>query len=55
MKKFLYLLLLLPLGLVSASCDDDNKVPDVGVQATLSGGVVDNNTIYVVQGEPLVI
>ena len=40
MKKFLYLLLLLPLGLVSASCDDDNKVPDVGVQATLSGGVL---------------
>lgn len=56
MKKFLYLLLLLPLGLLPTSCDDDDdKVPDVGVQATVSGGVVDNNTIYVVQGEPLVI
>lgn len=56
MKKFLYLLLLLPLGLLPTSCDDDDdKVPDVGIQATVSGGVVDNNTIYVVQGEPLVI
>lgn len=55
MKKFLYLLFLLPLGLVSTSCDDDDKVPDVGLQATVSGGVVDNNTIYVVQGEDLVI
>ncbi len=55
MKKFLYLLFLLPLGLSSVSCDDDDKVPDVGIQATIAGGVVDNNTIYVVQGEDLII
>lgn len=56
MKKFLYLLLLLPLGLISASCsDDDDKVPDVGLQATVSGGTVEDNVIYVAQGTPLVI
>lgn len=55
MKKFLYLLLFLPLGLIAASCGDDDKVPDVGLQATISGGVVQDNVIYVAQGEPLVI
>lgn len=55
MKKFLYLLLLLPLGFLNVSCDDDDKVPDVDLQATVSGGVVVDNTVYVVKGEPLVI
>jgi len=55
MKKILYLLFLLPLGLLAASCDDDDKVPDVDIQATISGGVVEDNVIYVAKGEPLVI
>lgn len=55
MKKFIYLLLLLPLGLLAASCDDDDKTPDVGLQASVSGAVVADNAIYVVQGEPLTI
>lgn len=56
MKKLIYLLLLLPISLLAASCDDDdNKVPDVSIQATVSGGVVEGNTVYVVKGEPLMI
>lgn len=55
MKKFLYLLFLLPLGLLNVSCDDDDKVPDVDLQANVSGGVVVNNTVYVVKGEPLTV
>lgn len=57
MKKYLYyLLLLLPLGLAATAChDDDDDVPDVSLQATVEGAVVDNNTIYVVKGDNLVI
>ena len=51
MKKLLFLLLMLPLGLFVASCDDDNKVPEVSVSAKVSGAVVDNGVIYVVKGE----
>lgn len=56
MKKYLYLLLLLlPLGMVSVSCSDDDKLPDVSVQAKISDGVVSDDVIYVVQGESLTI
>lgn len=55
LKKVFYLLLLLPLGFIAGSCDDDNDLPDVGLQATISQGVVSDNTIYVVQGETLQI
>lgn len=57
MKKiFYYLLLALPLGFMVTSCDDDDdKVPNVSVQATISGGVFEDGEIYVVQGDELVI
>ena len=57
MKKiFYYLLLMLPLGMLATSCDDDdNKIPNVSIQATISGGVFDDDEIYVVKGETLVI
>lgn len=56
MKKLLYLLLLLPLALVTASCDDDdNKVPDVSINTSIEGGVLHDGVIYVVQGTPLVL
>ncbi|MBD5226251.1 MAG: hypothetical protein HDS68_09890 [Bacteroidales bacterium] len=57
MKKFFYYLLLaLPLGFMTTSCDDDeDKVPNVNIQATISGGVFEDDEIYVVQGEDLVI
>lgn len=57
MKKFLYsLLFLLPLGFAAASCDDDDdKVPNVNIQAQMEGGVLDDGTIYVVEGENLQI
>ncbi len=57
MKKYIYyLLLLLPVMAVASSCDDDDdKVPDVGIKATISGGVFNDDEIYVVQGEELKI
>ena len=56
MKNLLYLLLLLPLALVTASCDDDdNKVPDVSINTSIEGGVYKDGVIYVVQGTPLVL
>lgn len=57
MKKiFYYLLLLLPFGFLTTSCDDDDdNIPNVGVQATISGGVFENDEIYVVQGDVLQI
>lgn len=55
MYKYLCLLLLLPLGLISTSCGDDDKVPDVDIQAEVSNAVVADNTVYIVQGEPLTV
>ena len=54
MKKFFYLLLALPLGLLM-SCNDDNDVPDVNLDIELSGCVTQNDTIYVAQGDTLTI
>lgn len=54
MKKLLYLLLLLPLAFAVSSCgDDDDKVPDVIIRTTVSGAVMKDNVIYVVQGETM--
>ena len=42
MKKFLYLLLLLPLAFAATSCDDDDdKVPDVDAIKALSQSQID--------------
>jgi len=55
-KVFYYLMLMLPLSFVAVSCDDDdNDVPDVGIQATISGGTFQGDEIYVTQGDELVI
>ena len=48
MKKFLYLLLLLPLGFL-ASCDDGNDVPDVDINVTFDNVVKEDGILYVVQ------
>lgn len=51
MKKLFYLLLLLiPLGLTSCH-DDDDDLPNVDFDVTFDGAVIDNDVIYVVQGE----
>lgn len=56
MKKYLYLLLLLPaMGLAFTSCDDDNDLPDVDFDVTISGGLKFDDGLYVVQGDELVI
>lgn len=55
-KLFYYLLMLLPLGMIATACDsDDDNIPNVGVQATISGGVFDDEEIYVVKGDVLKI
>ena len=55
MKRFIYLLLMLPLlGLVSA-CHDDKDLPDVSLSLDYSGGTQQDGAIYVVQGDTLTI
>jgi len=55
MKKYIYLLFLLPaMGLMSTSCDDDD-LPDVDFNVTISGGLKFDDGLYVVQGDELVI
>ncbi|MDE6439055.1 MAG: hypothetical protein K2L62_05325 [Muribaculaceae bacterium] len=57
MKKFIYsLLLMIPVAVGFIACDaDDNDTPNVGIQATISGGVLSDDEIYVVQGDELKI
>lgn len=60
MKKFVYtlysILFILPLCLAVASCDDDDdKVPNVNIQAQVEGGILKDGTIYVAEGENLQI
>jgi len=44
------------LTFVAVACDDDdNDIPNVGIQATISGGVFEGDEIYVAQGDELVI
>lgn len=55
MKKVIYLLFALPLFL--ASCHDDNKLPDVSLDVTMSGqtDITDKGVVVIPQGTPLVI
>lgn len=53
MKKFIYLLLALPLFMVSCNSDDD--LPNVDFSVTYEGGTEVGGTIYVVQGTELAI
>ena len=54
MKKLLYLLLLLPLSFL-ASCDDDDDMPDVRVDVSMSNVTQYEGITYVVQGDTLVV
>lgn len=54
MKKLLYPLLLLPLGLLGG-CSDDDDLPNVNLSITFDNAVVDGSVIYVVSGTPLEI
>ena len=55
MKKFLYLLLALPVLGLLAACDDDNDLPQATVQLTYEGAVDVDGVLYIVQGEPFSI
>ncbi|MCI9172100.1 hypothetical protein [uncultured Duncaniella sp.] len=56
MKKFLYLLLALPMFASMAACDDDdNNIPDVSVSIEYSGGTLNDGVLTVVQGDTLKI
>ena len=50
MKKFLYLLLALPMLLIS-SCSNDDDLPQVDMQITYSGAVKVDGVLYVPQGQ----
>ena len=54
MKKFPYLLLLLPLGFL-ASCNSDDDLPDVDITVTFDNVVEGEDAIYVVKGDTLKI
>lgn len=51
MKKFFYLLLALPLFMVS--CSDDDNMPDVNITAAFEGGTQVDGSYYVVKGDTL--
>lgn len=53
MKKFLYLLLVLPLMGFLSSCHDDKDLPEVSLQVDYEGATEEDGTLYVVQGETL--
>lgn len=52
MKKLYYLLMALPLLMLSA-CDDENDLPDVDVLVNIEGATRVNDILYVVQGDVL--
>lgn len=56
-KYFYYLLLMLPFTFAAVSCDDndEDKIPDVSLKATISGGVFQDGEIYVTKGDALVV
>ncbi len=54
MKKFIYLLLALPL-LALTACSDDDDLPDVNLTTEYTGATSVDGVLYVVQGEPFVI
>lgn len=56
MKKTLaYALLAVALPLAVTSCSDDDSLPNVDYNIAISGGVIDDGTIYVVQGDTLAV
>ncbi len=54
MKKFLYLLLLLPLGFLT-SCHDDDDMPSVDITVSIDNAVDADGRIFIVSGEPLTV
>ena len=56
MKKIAYLILSLPLLLVSA-CSDEREIPDASISASFSGVYVvpDENELYAVSGDTIVV
>lgn len=56
MKKLLALLfIVLPLSLAYVSCSDDDDLPDVSMSITVSNSKVLGDTIFVVQGDSLIV
>ena len=56
MKRFLYLLLALPLlGFIATSCSDDDDLPDVTLSMDYSGATLTDGVFTVEQGDTLKI
>lgn len=53
MKKLFYLLLALPLVMVS--CSDDDDMPNVDITASFDGGTQVDGSYYVVKGDTLAV
>ncbi|MDE5734987.1 MAG: hypothetical protein K2H83_07600, partial [Duncaniella sp.] len=56
MKRFLYILLVLPLLALAASCSDDDKdLPKVSISVDYSGAVEEDGVLVLTQGQPFTI
>lgn len=56
MKRFLYILLVLPLLALVASCSDDDKdLPKVSISVDYSGAVEEDGVLVITQGQPFKI
>lgn len=53
MKKFLYLLMALPLLGFFTSCDDDDNMPNVRISIDYGNATVVDNAVYVVKPDTL--
>ncbi|MDE6371660.1 MAG: hypothetical protein K2K92_09250 [Duncaniella sp.] len=56
MKKFLYLLMALPMLIMTTACSDDDdtdRIPQISVTVDYEGGTLNDGTFYVEQGETL--
>ena len=54
MKKILFLVLVLPLLVVSCN-DDENDLPNIDFEVSITGGINIDGVLYVIKGDTLSI
>lgn len=55
MKKFMLLLLGLPMLFAATSCDDDKDLPNVDITVDITGAATKDGVTYAVKGDTIVI